>query len=103
MAMTGLIEGDFGAVIEVTVREGGVAVDISGYTTRTYKFLSPAGVTKSKTAAFKVSGADGVLTYALANGDIDEPGEWKLQVYLAAATRQVSSAPVTFEVGRRLA
>lgn len=102
MTLIGLIENDYGSVLELTVEDGGTATDISGYTTRSIKLLSPSGTAKTKTAIFKTDGSDGKIQYTLASGDIDKAGTWWVQVYLANTTQQLSSEPVSFSVGRRL-
>lgn len=102
MTLLGIVESDYGGIIELTVTDAGTAVDISSYTTRQFKFLTPSGTLKTKTATLKTDGTDGKLQYTLASGDIDAPGAWYVQVYLASATRQLSSVPLAFTVERRL-
>ena len=103
MSLKGLTENDYGTVIEVEVQEDGVAAEISGFTTLEIIFLSPDGTLKTRTAAFQTDGSDGIIEYTLVTGDLNQSGEWQLQVHLANATQDVrSSPPLPFRVGVRL-
>jgi hypothetical protein len=79
--------GDIGTVFEITVKdEDGVVVDISAATTKQFIFAKPGGTKVSKDASFVVNGTDGKLKYVTASGDLDESGDWQLQVYVVMPT-----------------
>ena len=103
MSLVGLIAGDYGAVLTGTVKQDGVAVDISSYTTRQFLLLKPSGELLAKTATFVGTGTDGQLKYTIAAADLDESGTWSIQVKLTKATAILTSRPVRFEVGGVLA
>lgn len=102
MSVEGLVRDDYGATVEITVQQDDVAVDISSYTTRQVILQPRRGTAKTKTATFKTGGADGVLEFVLEQGDLDEAGNWKLQVRLAKATAELNSTVQEFYVGERL-
>ena len=103
MSLKGLTKNDYGTVIEVEVQEDDAAANISQFTTLEIIFLPPNGTLKTRTAAFQTDGSDGIIEYTLVANDIDQAGEWQLQVHLANATQDVrSSPPLPFRVGVRL-
>lgn len=62
MAVEAVRQGDTGVTIEKTVKENGVAVDISGYTTTKDIVVTDfGGVRTVHTGSFKTDGTDGVL------------------------------------------
>ena len=73
--------GAVGVAIEYTVKENGVAVDISAATNLKLRLQKPRGRTTTEyTAAFKTNGSDGVLRYVTASaGDLDRAGMWGAQ------------------------
>lgn len=81
--MTELHVGDYGTALALTVVESGSAVDISAVTTKQIKFRTPDGRLLTKTASFTTTGADGQFQYTVQQGDLDTPGQWRWQGYLA--------------------
>lgn len=81
--MTTLHVDDYGASLEVTVEEDGSAVDISAATTTLIKMRTPDGRVLSKSATLTTDGTDGKMYYTLQQGDLDAPGRWRWQGYLA--------------------
>jgi hypothetical protein len=81
--MTTLHVDDYGAALEVTVEEDGSAVDISAATTTVIKMRTPDGRVLSKSATLTTDGTDGKMRYTLQSGDLDTPGRWRWQGYLA--------------------
>lgn len=103
MSLLGMVVDDYGAVVEITAQQDGVAVDISSYTTLSIVLQAPSGAETTKAAAFKTDGTDGILQFTIANGDLDEVGGWTMQVELTKAGVRLTSDPVTrFHVGARL-
>lgn len=78
--------GDVGTILEVTVTDSGVAVNLSSATTKEIFLSKPNGVVITKTAAFVSNGSDGKLQYTTIIGDLDQHGIWKLQVKVALPT-----------------
>ena len=80
--------GDIGTVIKVTVQDKDAncvltALDVSTATTREFIFKKPSGDKLTVTATFTTDGTDGQIEYTTVDGDLDEVGEWKIQVYIA--------------------
>lgn len=79
--------GDIGTIFRVTLYDkacdGTSAVlDISGATTLEMIFKAPSGAKTTQTATLTGDGTDGQLEYVTVADDLDEVGEWKIQVYV---------------------
>ena len=81
--MTELHVGDYGTALRLTATENGSALDISGVTSKSIKLRTPDGRVLTKTATFTGTGVDGNFQYTLQQGDLDMPGKWRWQGYLA--------------------
>lgn len=93
---------DYGWVGKLALKQDGVAVDISSYTTRQFIFKSPAGVKTTKTATFDTDGTDGVLKYTVEDGLIDDDGNWYVQARISKSGAVLTSAELRFNVANRL-
>ena len=82
MAAEEIHKGDVGTIIEITVKDDSVAIDVSGVSLKQFKFQKPDGSVTTKTAAFKTDGTDGILTYTTIVDDLDIPGAWDVQAYI---------------------
>lgn len=74
--------GDIGTVLEVTLYDSGVVVDISSATVKQFIFKKPDRTTATKAASFSTNGTDGKLRYTTIANDLDIAGDWELQVYV---------------------
>jgi len=91
--------GDIGTIFDVTVMDGTTAVNISTATVKSFILKKPDGSSVTKTAAFKVLGVDGVLTWTTtATTDLDQAGTWSLQVYIEMPTGKWHSDTYSFVV-----
>jgi hypothetical protein len=90
--------GDIGTIFDVTVMDGTTAVNISTATVKQFILKKPDGSSVTKTASFKVLGADGVLTYTTLANDLDQAGTWSLQVYIEMPTGKWHSDTYSFVV-----
>lgn len=90
--------GDIGSVIRITVKDAGVAVDISSASTKQILLEKPDGTILTKTAQFLTTGADGVIQYTTIAGDLDVAGIWRAQAYIVSATWSGHSSPYQFTV-----
>jgi len=80
MASLGTVrQGDVGVVFEITIVDEGGAVDISNAATRYIVFGRPVVGWFSRLADFSTDGKDGKIRYKTQPGDLDAPGEWRLQ------------------------
>ncbi len=83
MAVGEVHKGDIGTIFEVTLEDGGVAVDVSSaVVTKDIKVKPPIGATKTFPATFKTDGTDGIIQYTTVVDDIDEEGEWSIQAFV---------------------
>ncbi len=72
--------GDYGYYLEVDiVDQDGTAINIASATTKEIVFTAPDGSQTTKTATFVVNGVDGKIHYQLADGDLDQAGDWHVQ------------------------
>jgi hypothetical protein len=101
MATTEFHVGDIGTVIRATIVDGDDAVDVSSASDtgeKLFTFIKPGGQKVVKAAAFDSDGTDGVLKYTTVEGDLDLPGNWTFQAYVALTSWQGHSSEGTFEV-----
>lgn len=104
-SLTGIIEGEFGKTITLTLKNAaGTAQDISSFTTRTVEFRKPrgAGVGLTKTATFTTDGINGKLDVSFASGDVTEEGLWKGQVRLEKTGEETRSEIFEMPVGEQI-
>jgi hypothetical protein len=99
--------GDIGTIFRVTVQDTDCAgvtsvLDISGATTTEFIFKKPGGTTVTKAATFTTTGVDGQLDYTTILDDLDEVGEWRLQVYVVLPSGSWRSDIVSFQVYENL-
>lgn len=94
---------DIGTDIEVTVRDGASAVDISAATAKYLNFYKPSGGSVAKSATLSSDGTNGKMKYTTVSGDLDEVGIWKLQAYLELGAWKGHSSTVSFEVFENIA
>lgn len=86
--------GSFGETIRRTIQDqSGDAIDISGATTKVFYLRAPSGTVKTATASFETDGTDGVLTYVIATGVIDETGPWQLETRVVTSSIDKTSKP----------
>jgi hypothetical protein len=102
MSLKNLVSGVYGIAMELTVKQDTVAQDLSAYTAITFLFEDPDGTVTSKTGAFKTDGTDGIVKYVLADGDINQAGNWRVQVVLSNATASVPTLWLSFSVRSKL-
>jgi len=95
--------GDIGFIIEHLVTTNGVTPrNISGATVKEFHAETPAGVTKTWTADFTTTGADGLLRYVTIAGDLDEAGDWAIQAYVEDGGTELHSTSGKLTVGAAL-
>lgn len=96
--------GDIGSIFEVTVVEIDevtglpVIVDISTATLMQIRFKKPDLSVVVQTAAFSTDGTDGKLKYTSVLGDLDQPGDWRLQGYVEMPAWQGHTSIGEFDV-----
>ena len=103
MSMDKITAKDYGQVITIAIKDTDTdaAADVSAYTTAQQVFLEdPDGnVSSALTAAFDSDGSDGLVTYTIADGDIDAPGMWHICTRLTSGSAVLTSEWESFPVG----
>jgi hypothetical protein len=96
--------GDYGTTFEMQIlnRSTKKALNISTALVKKFIFSPPTHDTFERTAVFVGTGTDGKLKYVIEDGDIDEEGEWQIQVLVQDALGQWHSDIEVFEVGANL-
>lgn len=95
--------GDVGTILRVSITDDdGVIVDISTATTKQIILKKPDTSILTKTASFFTDGTDGILTYTLIAGDIDQVGRWQIEAYVVTPTGSWSSTIEAFSVQHSL-
>lgn len=96
--MVTLHKGDKGVRITITLKDSnGNVQDISYAATRRFKFKKPGGETISVDANFVSDGSDGKLYYDTQE-ELNESGQWLLQVHTAGTGFSIHSNVQQFEV-----
>src|SRR5262245_28903947 len=90
--------GDVGTVIEVTLYEDDDLIDLSGATVKQLRLQKPDGTVDTKTALFSTDGTDGKVRYVMQADDLDQAGDWRLQVYIETPAGKWSSEAGVFSV-----
>jgi hypothetical protein len=85
--MADLRQNDSGAILRLTVQEGGVPIDVSAATC-TIVLMPPQGQHREKPAAYLTDGTDGIIEYQLLSGDLNQAGAWYMQAHVVFATGQ---------------
>lgn len=103
MAVDEIHEGDIGTSLEVTVKDGALAIDISSATTKDIFLEKPDGTVLTKAGVFVTDGSDGKVKYDTVDGDLDTVGNWRIQVHIVTANGEWKSDIETFQVHANLA
>lgn len=95
---------DIGTVFEITIKECNaqgveVIVDLSTATIKKICFRKPNKSILTVDAIFKTNGSDGIIQYVSVANDLDIPGTWAKQAFVAfPAAGSWRSTLVDFEV-----
>ena len=93
-------KNDVGVALQAAVKKrDGSALDVSAATSLTMVFTKPDGETISRPANAANGGADGVVQYVTAEGDLDQTGTWKVDVVVEAPGLHITSTTYKFKVG----
>jgi len=89
--------GDVGTTLRFTVKENGVAKDISGATVK--QLIFRRGLTSiTRTADFTTTGSDGSLSYTLTGEDLVLVGAWEVRAHIESIAGKWTSRPDQIEV-----
>lgn len=95
--------GDIGTEFVITlVDQNGVAVDISGSTTKDMLFRDPGRNLITKPAGFVTDGADGKMKYVAAGDLNDDLGLWEIQAHVVGTGYDYHSAIGKYVVARNI-
>ncbi len=96
-------EGDIGTAFRVTILDqDGNAVPLTGATTTEIKVEKPDGTTEVWLASVFGPATDGVLEYVTVSGDLDQDGQWLLQVFVVLPAGTWRSDTARFDVQANL-
>jgi hypothetical protein len=84
--------------IELELRDGYSALDISGATTKQIIIDKPDGTNLTRGATFTTDGKDGKLYYLTVAGDLDQAGDYRAQSYIIIPGFNGYSSATTFTV-----
>ena len=90
----GVAVGSFGQTLLITLKdEDGVIQDVSAFSgIRTAIALTPdKRDTKTASVSFNATGSDGVVSWTWADGDIDRPGDWEVQIVLNSGSARIKT------------
>ncbi len=87
MATPTIHVGDVGTVLRAEVKdEDGGVVNLAGASALVILLLKPDGTSLlTKTAVLYTDGADGIMQYVTIDGDLDQPGLWRIQAHVSIA------------------
>ena len=96
-------EATIGVTVEYVVLDtAGVALDISGATSKKLIFRKPNGVVVSKDAEYVTDGTDGKLQYSCVVGDLSPYGRWECQAYIVRSGLDGRTERAEFSVLKNL-
>ncbi len=105
MGINEIHKEDVGTILRMTVQDSGIAIDVSSASGVGKKLLllrKPGGTVVEKTLSFTDDGTDGQVQYTTLTDDLNEDGEWGLQVYLGLTAGKRYSDIQNFIVHRNL-
>lgn len=98
MSMVDLHVGDIGTVLRFTVKENGVALDLSSCTDLNLHLQKKDKSVITRDLSFTTDGTDGKVEYVTTYGDIDQKGKWKAQVFLTMTSGSWHTSIVELDV-----
>ena len=104
MTWTEIHKDDYGWTARMILRQNGVVLDISNYSTKNFILVPPSGVANKKilAASFETDGTDGALVHTVLQGVIDEDGDWLAAPRIGKAATEITGDDFTFPVIPRL-
>ena len=100
--LTHIVKGNWGWIVKATFTEDALYTPIDSFTTLQIVFVAPSGAKTVKGAsdgvAFFTDGSDGILSYTVESGLINEAGTWTIYGILTKATGSFTSVKKTFDV-----
>ena len=93
--------GDIGTVVELTIADQDGIVDLTGATTKDFRFENALKTTFVKASTFVTDGTDGKLKYAFIASDLDVAGSWKVQAEIVLPSGTWTSGALSFSVYSR--
>lgn len=83
MAANEVHVGDVGTIFEVEILDGATPVPLTGATITDIIIKKPDGTSVTWTAVVYGDPLQGKIRYTTITGDIDQAGQWRLQVHIA--------------------
>jgi len=85
MAVGEIHENDVGTVLEATLKDDGVPVDVSTATTQEFVITRPDKSRIQRTTTFVTDGTDGKIQYVTVSTDLTPTGPYRLQAHIVLA------------------
>ena len=98
MAANEIHKNDIGTVLEVTIKDGPLVVDISAATTKNILLKPPTGTLLTKAGVYVTDGTDGKIKYTTIDGDLSVVGVWQIQGHVVTAGGEWKSDIMNFSV-----
>lgn len=94
---------DVGSVLEITIFNGIVPMNLSQATQLQLQLRKPDGSANILRTAQKVTdGTDGKICYTWIAGDLDMAGTWRLMIYIEAPGFALHSDILRFDIDKNL-
>lgn len=90
--------GDINTEFRITILDDGIAVDVSGATTKTITIKRPDGTSIVGSGSFYTDGTDGIIYYRAVAGDLNQSGTYKIQAYVVIPAGSYYSSIGSFPV-----
>lgn len=91
-------QDDIGTILETTIKNNNVPVDISIATTKEILLKKPSGALLTKTGVLVTDGTDGKMKHTTVSGDLDESGVWEIQGHIISPSGEWRSDIKKFSV-----
>jgi hypothetical protein len=96
--------GDVGVILELGLtQEDGAPYPINNSNVITFLLKKPSGSVVAKQGEYVTNGADGLAQYVTVDGDLDQVGAWKYQLYIERGSAKLHSDIFAFRVLQNLA
>lgn len=95
-------KNDFGTLFTATVKDGDAIAPLTDATSLAFLAKPPVAAAKTWSASLR-SGTSNVVDYVIQSGDLDESGEWQLQLYVVSPSGEWRSNVRKFTVHANVA
>lgn len=90
--------GDVGTLFKINVKDGAAIVSLTGTTSKQIVFKRPDATTYTGNLSFYTNGSDGIVTFLITSGLLNQQGVFQFQVVYTNAAGTWHSDLVSFDV-----